>query len=180
METQEDPEFTPPMDTSNLQQHREQFPPKETQKQPNDSSIPGKQGKKNKNKNPTLASKWVGEADRQSYYKSHPRARIHNWEQTHNSELLSEEWKFWSPHLTPHYLRPVLERWAPKRLSFESHEGFHPWDPQGYNEFKNHGFTVAILQGLVQRKLKRPVVLWKRTICLKFQSEGQASNLIHV
>ena len=41
--------------------------------------------------------KWVGKADTQSCHKPNPDRASHNWEGAHNSHLLSEAWRAWTP-----------------------------------------------------------------------------------
>ena len=63
----------------------------------------------------------------------HPQHSTHSWKQTGTPELLPVGQRLWTPHLTPHILRPIPERQASKVSSFDSLWILFPQDPQGYS-----------------------------------------------
>lgn len=67
---------------------------------------------------------WIGwEMLRQTLAKKpHPWYRAYNPEGTLNSQLLSEEWRVWTPHLVLQLFRLSLERWASQNLALKANE----------------------------------------------------------
>ena len=66
---------------------------------------------------------WIGwEMLRQTLAKKpHPWYSAYNPEGTPNSQLLSEEWRVWAPHLVQ-LLRFSLERWASQNWALKANE----------------------------------------------------------
>lgn len=142
------------MGTPNLQLPTKQFLLKETQKLADSCTLDkreiGRKGWNSLAKNPI------------------PSTANHNWERSHNPELLPKEWRGLNPNESPQLLRPVNEIWAPKTSHFESQWGLYPWDPQGNSNLrtvpKGLAGTDSPTQGPSPETAdsKCPVFLWKR------------------
>ena len=116
----------PLMNKPNLQLHMEQFPLKEIQKLAEwllhigqTRKIHNIRGRKGCD---TLSINSI--PNPVTYYR----------EGTHNSQLLSEEWRFWSQPLAPQRLRLPLVRPAPKTSSSEGQRRLHSRDPKDYSK----------------------------------------------
>lgn len=105
-----------------------------------------------------------------------------NREGIQNPELLSEEWRVWTPRQAPQLLRPVMERRALKHPALKS-QGSHPRDPQGYSGREKQGLTGGLTHPRAQSRgsqLCPDYMKEAHFLTVKHQPEGQASNLTHI